>query len=162
MRAHGAGVLRALVVLAGFAFIGYVAARLLAVHPAAVVYWFVGSAVAHDLVVFPLYAITDALVVRLLRRRPSIAAVRGIPWLNHLRFPAAISGILLLVWLPLIARLPSRYEAITGLSTDPYLGRWIAVTGVLFALSGAAYAARLCRARGDGQPQGGSAGRERE
>lgn len=151
LRGYGAEALRVLVLLAGFAFTGYVAVRLSARQPAGVAYWFVGSAVAHDLVLFPLYAVADAALVRTLRRRPVLAAVRGVPWLNHLRFPVVISDLLLLVWSPLVFRVPRGYHGITGLTPDPYLGRWAAVTGTLFALSAVAYAARVCLLRRGGE-----------
>ena len=68
--------------------------------------------------------------------------------------PAALSGLLLLVWFPLILRLHTRYHASTTLSPDPYLWRWLAVTGVLFLLSAAAFALRLRTARRPASPPG--------
>ena len=65
------------------------------------------------------------------------------PWINYLRVPAALSGLLLLIWFPLIFRLPTRFPATTTLSLDPYLWHWLAVTGALFLLSAAALALRL-------------------
>jgi hypothetical protein len=66
-----------------------------------------------------------------------------VPWINYLRVPAALSGMLLLIWFPLIFRLPTRFPATTTLSLDPYLWQWLAVTGVLFLLSATALALRL-------------------
>ncbi|HWR46685.1 MAG TPA: hypothetical protein VN327_03545, partial [Pseudonocardiaceae bacterium] len=98
--------------------------------------WFVGSAVVHDLVLFPLYAGIDAALVMLLRRRPGWATVAGVRWLNYLRVPAVISGLLLLVWSPLILRVSDgAYHAASGLSAQPFLPRWFAVTAILFAIS---------------------------
>jgi len=73
-------------------------------------------------------------------RPPSLPAV---PWINYLRVPAALSGMLLLIWFPLIFRLPAHFPAATTLSLDPYLWHWLAVTGALFVLSAAALALRL-------------------
>ena len=56
-------------------------------------------------------------------------------WLNYLRVPAAICGLLLLVWSPLILRLPTTYQAASGLSDQPFLPRWAAVAATLFAIS---------------------------
>ncbi|MGH3606215.1 MAG: hypothetical protein ACRDQI_19595, partial [Pseudonocardiaceae bacterium] len=98
--------------------------------------WFVGSAVVHDLVLFPLYAGIDAALVLLLRWRPEWATVAGVRWLNYLRVPVVISGLLLLVWSPLILRVSNgAYHAASGLSAQPFAPRWLAVTAVLFAIS---------------------------
>jgi hypothetical protein len=75
-------------------------------------------------------------------REPQLPAA---PWINYVRVPAALSGLLLLVWFPLILRLQSPYHASTTLSADPYLWHWLAVTGALFLLSAVAFAVRLRR-----------------
>ncbi|MGH3789044.1 MAG: hypothetical protein ACRDRG_21390 [Pseudonocardiaceae bacterium] len=136
-----------LALLASFAVAGYAGVRLLAGNPIGVGAWFVGSAVVHDLVLFPLYAGLDAALVLLLRRRPALATVAGVPWLNHLRVPVVISGLLLLVWAPLILRAPTVYQTASGLSDQPFLPRWLAVTAALFAISAAALAVRAVRAQ---------------
>jgi hypothetical protein len=67
--------------------------------------------------------------------------------INYVRVPGAFSLLLLLVWFPLILGLSARtYHRASGLVTSPYLGRWLAVTGVLFAASAASYALALRRA----------------
>jgi hypothetical protein len=66
-----------------------------------------------------------------------------VAWINYLRVPAALSGLLLLVWFPLILRLRTRYQASTTLSASPFLWHWLAVTGVLFLASAAALALRV-------------------
>ena len=53
------------------------------------------------------------------------------PWINYLRVPAALSGMLLLIWFPLIFRLPRRFTVTTTLSLDPFLWHWLAVTGTV-------------------------------
>ncbi|HEY3693924.1 MAG TPA: hypothetical protein VGL46_27180 [Pseudonocardiaceae bacterium] len=122
--------------LASFAVAGYAGIRLLAGNPIGIGAWFIGSAVAHDLILFPLYAGLDAALVMLLRRRPGLATAAGMHWLNYLRIPAVISGLLLLVWSPLILQTSdTAYHAASGLSTQPFLPRWLAVTAVLFAIS---------------------------
>ncbi len=137
-----------LALLASFAVAGYAGVRLLAGNPTGVGAWFVGSAVVHDLVLFPLYAGLDAALVMLLRRRPALATVAGVPWLNYLRVPAVVSGVLLLVWSPLILRLPTAtYFDASGLSAQPFLPRWLAVTAVLFAISAATLVLRIVRIR---------------
>lgn len=137
-----------LALLASFVVAGYAALRLLAGHPIGIGAWFVGSAVVNDLVLFPLYAGLDAALVMLLRRRPALATVAGVWWLNYLRIPAMISGLLLLVWSPLILRVSgAAYHTASGLSAQPFLARWLAVTVVLFAVSAATLAVRVVMAR---------------
>ena len=144
VRHYGAHPLH-LIVLAGcFALAGYAALGLISEHAIAVVIWFVGAAVLHDLVLVPLYALIDG-GLRRARTRP--AELPPVPWLNYARFPAVISGILLLVFLPSIAQLSGIYHATTGLSASGYFARWLAVTGALFLLSGVAFAFRLRRSR---------------
>ncbi|MDQ4020838.1 MAG: hypothetical protein M3257_04230 [Actinomycetota bacterium] len=137
-----------LVLLASFVVAGYAGFRMLSGNPVGVGAWFVGSAVVHDLVLFPLYAAADAALVTLLRRRPALATVAGVPWLNHLRVPAVICGLLLLVWSPLILRLSApTYLDASGLSPQPFLARWLAVTAVLFTMSALVLAVRVAKAR---------------
>jgi hypothetical protein len=71
-----------------------------------------------------------------------------------LQVKPALSGMLLLIWFPLIFRIPSHFPRTTDLSLNPYLGHWLAVTGVLFLLSAAAFALRL-RPRNRGHQTGG-------
>ena len=78
---------------------------------------------------------------------PAHCGPAGPPVINYIRVPAAFSLLLLLVWFPLILGLSARtYHRASGLVTSPYLGRWLAVTGVLFAASAASYALALRRA----------------
>jgi hypothetical protein len=137
-----------LTLLASFVVASYAGVRLLAGNPTGTGAWFVGSAVVHDLVLFPLYAGLDAALVLLLRRRPGWATVAGVRWLTYLRVPAVISGLLLLVWSPLILRVSeAAYHAVSGLSAQPFLSRWLAVTAVLFAISAAALVVRVALLR---------------
>jgi hypothetical protein len=89
----------------------------------------------------PLYSLADRSVMAAIRHREPQLPVT--PWINYVRVPAALSGLLLLVWFPLILRLRSPYHASTLLSADPYVWHWLAVTGALFLLSAVAFALRL-------------------
>src|SRR6266536_4001611 len=142
LRWYGASPLHLLALLACFGLAGYAAARLLSSHPVAVVVWFCGAVIGHDLLLMPLYSLADRSAVAALRHRgePQLPTA---PWINYLRVPAALSGLLLLVWFPLILRLRSPYHASTTLSADPYLWHWLAVTGTLFLLSSVAFVRRL-------------------
>ena len=143
LRWYGASPLHLLALLACFGLAGYAAARLVSSHPVAVVVWFLGAVIGHDLLLMPLYSLADRSAMAAVRHRePRLPAT---PWINYLRVPAALSGLLLLVWFPLILRLQSPYHASTTLSADPYVWHWLAVTGALFLLSAVAFALRLRR-----------------
>jgi hypothetical protein len=145
VRWYGSGPLHLLVLIASFALTGYAMVRLFDVQPLEVAIWFVGAALVHDLILLPLYSLADLSALSVLRHRTAEGPT--VPWINHLRVPAFLSGLLLLVWFPLILRLASPYPGATGLSDDVYLGRWLAITGVLFAASAIAFALRLRRVR---------------
>lgn len=139
---YGGTPLHMLSMVSCLALAGYVALKLIS-HPSAVsiAIWFVGAAVAHDFVLFPFYSALNRLA-----DRPGRTDHRTVRWINYLRFPALASGTALLVYAPLILGLSgAQYEIITGLDTSLYLKRWLLVTGLLFASSGAILALRLGR-----------------
>ena len=140
-RWYGANPLHLLVMLGCFLLTDYAAVGLLKVKPVAVLVWFGGAVVGHDVILFPLYVLADRSVMAVFRHRPP--ELPTVPWINYLRVPAALSGMLLLIWFPLIFRIPSHFPRTTDLSLNPYLGHWLAVSGVLFLLSAAAFALRL-------------------
>ncbi|MFI1368000.1 hypothetical protein [Streptomyces griseochromogenes] len=144
-RWYGSGPLHLLVLIASFALTGYAMVRLFAVQPWEVAIWFVGAAILHDLILLPLYSLADLSALSVLRHRAADGPT--VPWINHLRVPAFLSGLLLLVWFPLVLRLAAPYPGDTGLADSIYLGRWLAITGVLFAASAVAFAMRLRRVR---------------
>jgi hypothetical protein len=106
----------------------------------------IGAVIAHDLILFPLYTMADRSALAVLRHQPP--RLPAVPAINYLRVPAVLSGILLLIWFPLIFRLPARFPNTTTLPLSPYLWHWLAVTGALFLLSATAYAVRLRGSRG--------------
>jgi len=115
--------------------------------PWTVLLWMGGAIVAHDFVFLPLYTV----VYRAARRLSGAGADRRrrILALQHVAVPAMLSLLLLLAWLPLILRLSEdNYRPTTGLTQEPYLGRWLAVTGALFLVSAGAYVLRARRAPG--------------
>ena len=141
LRWYGASPLHLLALLACFGLAGYAAARLIPSQPLGVAAWFLGAVIGHDLLLMPLYSLADRSVMAAIRHREPQLPVT--PWINYVRVPAALSGLLLLVWFPLILRLQSPYHASTTLSADPYLWHWLAVTGALSLLSAVAFALRL-------------------
>jgi hypothetical protein len=141
LRWYGASPLHLLALLACFGLAGYAAVRLLSFQPIAVIVWFLGAVIGHDLLLMPLYSLADRSAMAAIRHRDPQLPVT--PWINYARVPAALSALLLLVWFPLILRLPSPYHASTTLSPDPYVWHWLAVTGALFLLSAVTFALRL-------------------
>src|SRR5206468_6556575 len=145
---YGAGPLHLLAPIASLAFSGFVIGQVFdGLFPWIFVLWFAGAIVAHDLIAFPLYTLLDRLAQRGVKA--SHAGLRSVSALNHLRVPAALSGILFVMWFPLILRLSERrYLAATGKTAHAYLGRWLLATAALFACSGLVYALRLRATRG--------------
>lgn len=150
-RWYGASPLHLLTLIASFALAGYAAEKLLPRNTEAILVWFAGSVIGHDLLLMPLYSIADRSVIAVFghRRSPHPPTVS---WVNYVRIPAVLSGLLLLIWFPLIFRLPTNFPILTGLSLNPYLGHWLAVTGVLFLLSALTLAVRLGTLLGKRQP----------
>jgi hypothetical protein len=142
LRWYGANPLHLLVLLGCFALAGYAADRLVPSRPLGVGIWFVGAVVGHDLVLMPLYSLADWSAAAAMRHRAARLPT-AVPWINYLRVPAVLSGLLFLVWFPLILRLHTRYQASTTLSPEPFLWHWLGVTGALFLLSAAAFALRM-------------------
>lgn len=142
-RLYGSNPLHLLITIACFAIAGYAANKLAAGGDVkGILIWLVGAVVGHDLILFPLYALADRSIMTAFRRRPP--ALPAVPWINYLRVPVVFSAILLLIWFPLIFRLPTQFQADhTTLPTSVYLGRWLAVTAALFLLSALAFAVRL-------------------
>ncbi|WP_328886568.1 hypothetical protein [Streptomyces sp. NBC_00316] len=150
---YGSSPLHLLLVLASFALTGYAGIRLLGGgEPLMVVVWFIGAALLHDLVLLPLYTVTDRAAQTLLgdRREPEThhnthPPTRG--WINYLRVPVFLSGILLLTYFPLILGRVDRFTAYTTLPDDVFLGRWLLITAVLFALSALVLLIRMTKSR---------------
>jgi len=133
---YGASPLHLLLVLCSFALALYAGLRLLKGDPVGVALWFVGAALLHDLVLLPLYTLTDRALQLLLpapdRRPPPANGGR----VNYVRIPGLVSLLLLVVWYPLILRRVPGYQVSTGLSAGSFLGHWLLITAALFAASG--------------------------
>ena len=105
-----------------------------------VLVWLIGGAIVHDLVLVPGCSALDGVARRAARPR----AARAVPAINHLRFPAAISGAMLLVYFPLIlVRADGNYVRATGHHVTGFAGRWLAITAGLFLASGVVYLVRV-------------------
>ncbi|MFJ9736683.1 hypothetical protein [Streptomyces sp. NPDC101166] len=130
--------LQILLLVCSFALAGYAGVRLLSGDWLGTALWFVGAAVLHDLVLLPLYASADRAVTGVL------GAAGHRERTMYVRVPAVLSGLLLLVWFPLISgRTRERYEYSTGLPADGFLTRWLLITAVLFGGSALVLVLRL-------------------
>ncbi|MFD4569837.1 hypothetical protein ACFVXW_39915 [Streptomyces sp. NPDC058251] len=119
--------LQLLLLACSFALAGYAGVRLLADDWFGVALWFVGAAVLHDLVLVSLYAGADQVLTR------ALGAAGRREWTLFVRVPAALSGLLLLMWFPLITgQVADEYRSATGLSGHGFLARWLLITAVLF------------------------------
>ncbi|MEW1589054.1 hypothetical protein AB0283_26835 [Micromonospora vinacea] len=165
--AYGSSVQHLVIMIVCFTLTGWVALRIAEEATAGrMLLWFVGAAVAHDLVLFPIYASADRVLRGALGRSghagtdgQSPAAHHPMPPgaghaparpspLNHIRVPVLASGLLFLVYLPGILRQGREtYLAATGQDQHPYLARWLAVTATLFLVSGVWYLVRQIRWR---------------
>ncbi|WP_405590428.1 hypothetical protein [Streptomyces sp. NBC_01190] len=124
-----------LALLASFALCGYAITRLLARDWWGVAQWVAGAALIHDLVLVPLYGGADWLLHKAARGRRRGSQVR-IAVVNHIRVPAFLSLLLLLVYWPLISQdAGPQYRNATLLSPGVFLGRWLLITAVLFTAS---------------------------
>ncbi len=138
-RFYGASPVHLLAHLAAFALVAWVLAQAFDLRGATrVLVWLLAAAILHDFLLLPVYSLLDRVARRALPRGPAV---------NHLRFPAGISLLLLLVFFPVIsARGEPAYESVSGLTYDGYAERWLLVSLGLFLLSGALYLVRGRRA----------------
>nr|WP_234387825.1 hypothetical protein [Streptomyces tibetensis] len=134
--------LQLLLLSCSFALAAYAGVRLAAGDWFGVALWVVGAAVLHDLVLLPLYAAADRALLR------GLDGARRREWAMYVRVPAALSGLLLLVWFPLISSVvEARYRSATGLPPGVFLTRWLLITAVLFGGSALLLVVRLPRLR---------------
>lgn len=137
------GPLRLLLLACSFALAGYAGVRLLAGDWFQVALWFVGAALLHDLVLLPLYTLADR----------ALAGAAGRAHVGYVRVPAVLSGLLLLVWFPLISgQVSERYASATGRSDAGFAARWLLITAVLFGCSALLLVLRLRRAAKERPP----------
>jgi hypothetical protein len=155
-RRYGAGPLHLLAHLVGFAIAAFALDRIFSGGDVSeLIAWYLGLAIAHDLVFVPAYTGLDRLFRATIARLP-VSTRTGIAVVNHLRAPGMISGLLLLIYFPLIARQSDgSYFALSGHHLTAYLRNWLLITAVLFVGSGLIYTARLVRAGAPQVPLGG-------
>jgi hypothetical protein len=151
---YGSHPLHLLTMVAGFALLGYL---VITAGPAtlwkpdgawwhSIALWLTAAFVAHDLLLFPVYALVDR-IFGVPDRLPH-PSDSGVSPRNYLRLPALGSGLLLLIFFPgIIKQGAPLYFADTGLNQQPFLGRWLLLTAAMFAASALLYATRLLSAR---------------
>jgi len=150
---YGSHPLHLLTLVAGFALFGYVIATIKPttlwntnVWWQSILVWFAAAIIAHDLVLFPIYALIDRILVAGSRLRPRAKA--SVSALNYVRIPAMGAALTLLVFLPgIIEQGAPAYTAATGQTQEPFLGRWLMLTAAMFAVSAVLYGVRLAAAR---------------
>lgn len=116
--------------------------------PRGILTWLLGCLVAFELVLAPFAWLLDRIAFGAGGRRRHGAVVPLGGGRAYVRVPALLSGLLLLVFAPLIFRLGSAtFSASTGYIPTGYLYRWLFATAGLFAASALLYAVSLARAR---------------
>ncbi len=133
--------------LAGFAVLHWLHAP----TPVRLLVWFGAAVIGHDLIAFPIYAGLDRLLVRAVAGAPGGDGISR--WrraaINHVRAPVLVSGLLLLMWYPLILkRSDGVYFQRSGQHQDRYLGNWLLAVALLFGASLVIFAGRLALAAG--------------
>lgn len=154
-RRYGAGLLHLLGHVAAFGLAGFALAQIVSGGAwVNFVAWFGGAAILHDLVLLPVYSALDRIHLRLHKPAPVLGGKHSppprppVPVINHVRVPALISSLLLLVYFPLIlGTAPRTYLAATGHHLHGYLRNWLLITAGLFAASAAVYGLRILIAR---------------
>jgi len=143
---YGAQPLHLIATLTSLLLCGYALLRITQIPGGGrVLIWLVAAALLHDLVALPLYSGLSRLTQGAADNAIASRAARLMA-LNHLRVPAGLSLLLLVVYFPLILRVdPDHYMDTTGLSLDVYLGRWLLISAALFLISGIVYAVRMRR-----------------
>ncbi len=146
-RLYGAGPQHLVLHLAGFAIAGFALAQIIK-NDAWVNFlaFFIGAALLHDVVLLPIYAAIDKLGLMPIHHK--VNPRLPVPMINHVRAPAVIGAMLLLIYLPLISgKSDASLRAASGHVPHGYLGNWLLITAALFVGSGLIYALRTWRSR---------------
>ncbi|WP_331633329.1 hypothetical protein [Actinomycetospora sp.] len=144
---YGENPLHLLAMVACFALVGYVVSFVFP-GPSALSLgiWFLGAVLAHDLVLYPLYALADQplTIGRWARRRVAPRRPPLVPAINHVRVPVLGSAVLGLIYFPTITqRGEEAFRFTAGLGMAGIYEHWLLITGVLFLGSAVVYAIRL-------------------
>ncbi|MDX1891636.1 hypothetical protein [Mycolicibacterium sp. 050158] len=104
--------------------------------------WFAVAVIGHDLILFPLYALAERFLPK--RRRGAKPADPGrVPVVNYLRIPALATALTFALFLPgIIEQGAFTYHAATGLTQEPFLGRWLLLVAGFYLTSAICYLAK--------------------
>ncbi len=156
---YGANPLHLLALLGCFALAGWAALQTLSTPSWPIILvWFIGAIIAHDLVLFPLYALADRSLAAGLRApapgrdRPR-STLSHIPAVNHVRIPLLGAGLLFLVFFPgILGQGGQTYLDATSQTPQSDLASWLLLSAAMFLISAVIYGARLARTRHDPDP----------
>lgn len=143
--AYGAPPAHLAVQLACFAVAAYAGSLLLGEQTLlTLLVWFVGAALIHDVVLYPLSALADRAIGAALRRAPR----PPVPLVNHVRVPLLGVALTFLMFLPGIIRQGGpTHLAATGLDQEPYLGRWLWLSAAMLVASAVVFGLRVLGTR---------------
>lgn len=118
---------------------------------AKVIALYIGFVIAHDLIFLPAYSGLDRIARAALATLPAWGP-GSVPAINHIRAPALISGLLLIIYFPFISRrADNSYFQLSGHHIEGYLRNWLLISVALFLGSGLIYALRVRRASVNGR-----------
>ncbi len=142
-KVYGSGPYHFVAVGVCFVVSGYAILRLAdSAEPVLLAVWFVGALLAHDFLVYPAYTLLD----RAAARGQGLTDSDRASWINFVRVPVLLTGLVFLVWFPLILGLNAKtYRDASGLGTGRFLPRFLAFTAFVFLVSAALYCLRLLR-----------------
>lgn len=144
-RFYGANPAHPLVQLGCFALAAYSVSHL-AENPnlSRMILWFAVAVIGHDLVMFPGYALADRILTASSGALSRSRFRLPVSPVNYVRLPVLGSGLLFALFFPGIIEQGSVwYRAATGQTQEPFSGRWLFVTAVMFAAAAVAYVLRL-------------------
>lgn len=133
------------VLIGCLAITGYVVDKVIS-GPMAVriIIWFAAAAILHDFVLFPAYSLIDRVMGAIRPRSGSTSQ----PIINHVRVPAVLSALMLLIYLPtILGRGAGAFHAASGLGQVDIFFRWVLLSLGFFAVSGAVYFVRFLLSR---------------
>ena len=151
---YGSNPLHLLIILAGFALVGYLVATFeptvfwnSKVWWQSIAVWLAAAVILHDLVLYPASALADRVLLSIPAVRPRQGGRQSpVPAVNYIRIPTLASTLLLVVFLPGIIQQGARtHLAATGLTQEPYLPRWLLLTAAFFGTSAVLYAIQRVR-----------------
>ena len=157
-RGYGASPLHLLLHAVWALAVGWALLKLADVNPLLyLLAWFVGAIVLHDFVLLPVYGALDRVAgVSLVGKQ--LPGVRLPGAVNHVRVPTLLSGLLLLVYFPIITgRGEPVFARVSGDGYDTsYFERWLLFSLALFGASAILYGVRAALSARSGSRSPGS------